>query len=116
MKKEKEQEEFNPFMLPNEFEKYTAASYCKNMIAFYFPILYLFLNGIFGRRIGDLIAGLCPIMAQTFWLFVMRKRDNQVKQYVSEKLDELEKTEGSVGEKVSHILKVILYHNQKMNK
>ena len=116
MKKEKKQKEFNPFMSPIEFEAYIAASYFKNMIAFYFPILYLVLNGIFERRIGDLIAGLCPIMAQIFWFFAMRQRDNQVKQYVLEKLDELEKTEGSIGEKVSHILKTIIYHNQKMNK
>lgn len=116
MKKEKGQEEFNQFMLPNEFEKHIVASYFKNIIAFYFPILYLVLNGIFGRRIGDLIVGLCPIIAQIFWFFFMRKRNDQVKQYVSEKLDELEKIGGDVGQKISDVLKTIICHNQKMNK
>ena len=116
MKKKKWQEKFNPVMSPNEFERYSTAAYLKNMIALYLPMIYLISNGIFGRKIGDLIVGLCPIVARIFWFFVMRKRDNQVKQYVSEKLDELETTEGSVGEKVSHILKTIIYHNQKMNK
>lgn len=67
MKKEKESKKFNPFMSPNEFEKYSAAAYLKNIIAFYFPTLYLFSNGIFGGRIGDLIVGLCPIISNIFW-------------------------------------------------
>lgn len=116
MKKEKRQKEFNPFMSPIEFEAYSAAWYCRNIIEFYLPAIYLVSNGIFEKRIIDLIVGLCPIAAQIFWFFAMRQRDNQVKQYVSEKLDELEKTEGSIGEKVSHILRTIIYHNQKMNK
>ena len=116
MKKEKRQKEFNPFMSPIEFEKYTAASYCKDIIAFCLPITYLILNGIFEKKIGDLIVGLCPFIASLFWFLFMRKRNNQVKQYVSEKLEELEKTEGNIGKKISDVLKIIIYHNQKMNK
>lgn len=116
MKKEKEQEEFNQFMLPIEFEKYVAASFCKDIIALYLPMIYLISNGIFGRKVGDLIVGLCPIVAKIFWFFVMQKRDNRIRQCISEKLDELEKTGGDVGEKTSDILKTIIHHNQKINK